>query len=907
MNKKADVALFLSPCSLMLTVPELGIPQLAAYLRARGRRVGALDLNALFLSAFLKKASARALLKRRFSLRRPPGSRLRDIDLKGTPWGPECVDGDTAAIDDYTALLGLEQASWSLDDVLAAASRPDALYDLFFEQYVAPAAAGAPLAGFSILTHQQLPPALYFARKLKARFPEMRICFGGPWCTASRPVIGKWPELFGAVDAVVFYGGEAPLDGLINHCRGRTPLAKVPGLAYLDKGQVKLTPPAKGPDIGALPPPDFDPFDLSLYTRRMLPYQTSSGCAWGRCTFCYHCFPDNSFRMKAPETVAAQVEQLKRRHGVTHFWFADLAVPFRMLDRLSRLLIAGRTGVLWTAMARADDRFTPELARQLYSSGCTNILFGLETSDPEALVRIRKGLTPETFERCARVCSAAGICVSVFLLDYPGQSAAQFKTTVKYAENLRDSISDIIIAKFELGRASNSMRHLDELEISLPPGSDRDTRSFSLPYSVKKQPAGPPPRPAESLRLRDSRRPGKEILLLRPPSLRVCAPPGLSPLRADEPVLRGSLPLLQGLARQFGAIHSRPTRVMDFAAPGSAPEPGPVLRCGNFKAEGAVRETRWAGLPEKEMRAALRGCRPEQILISSGFVHDYPGVHRVLNICKELFPGIPLTVGGPYATLCPEHARAAGAGRVFSGLFYNTGTGGAAEPGAGAVWLARGCACGRGDCAVAALEGPLRRERDFSLLLAEAARCALTAADRRVPLLGTASLCAPNAALERLLEEFPLRGRAAPDLPEGLPCAALTARLAALLARRKSMPLRLLPASGRAAGLKSELKAARRLLDSAGFPRSRSAVMLTLGGPGQSAGELEALAGVIEACGFTVEPLLYAPAPGTPDFPGRNPGGKTELAELNPLLWPLASKKLTVAQLDALLKKFSRG
>ena len=102
MNKKNDVCLFLSPGSLMLTVPELGIPQLAAYLRARGRRVAAADLNALFLADFLKRPAARALLKRRLALRRPPGRAGLDIDLSGTPWGPECVDGDSAAAEAYT-------------------------------------------------------------------------------------------------------------------------------------------------------------------------------------------------------------------------------------------------------------------------------------------------------------------------------------------------------------------------------------------------------------------------------------------------------------------------------------------------------------------------------------------------------------------------------------------------------------------------------------------------------------------------------------------------------------------------------------------------------------------------------------------------------------------------------------
>jgi len=596
------------------------------------------------------------------------------------------------------------------------------------------------------------------------------------------------------------------------------------------------------------------------------------------------------------------IELLKLRHGITHFSLADLAAPFKMLDELSRRLISRRTGILWDAMARADDRYTPEFARRLYNSGCTNIFFGLETSDRESLVRIRKGITLETFERSARACAAAGISVSAFLLSYPGQGGAELGRSLAYAKKLRGSLADIVVARFELGRASNSMRHLGELGISLPAGSGRDTRSFSLPYSAKKDAVELTPALEASLRLRRAGRSAaaKEILLLRPPSLRVCGVP-------DNPVLHGTLPFLHDLARQLASIHSLGARVIDCAARGtSLPEPGPALRCGNFGAEGLRRETRWVGLSIKEIHAALRGSRPAQIVVSSGFVHDYMGVHRVLYLCRELFPDLPLIVGGPYATLCPEHALAAGAGCVFGGLFFNTGPGGELEDRGDAVRLARGCACGKGDCAVAALEGPVRRERDLSLLLKEIAHCGRTAVNQRVQLLGTASLRGPSPALERLLREFPLKGRRLPDFPEGIPCAALTPELAARLSEQGNMFLPLITSARSPDGLKRELKEAGRILDSAGFPRSQAGVLLTLGNPEQSAGELEEAAGIIENCLFITEPRLYTPTPGTSDFKllgRRHPS--VDMAELNPWLWPLAGKDRTVQQLDALYKRLT--
>ncbi len=46
----------------------------------------------------------------------------------------------------------------------------------------------------------------------------------------------------------------------------------------------------------------------------------------------------------------------------------------------------------------------------------------------------------------------------------------------------------------------------------------------------------------------------------------------------------------------------------------------------------------------------------------------YPGVAVAIRLAREHFPGVPVILGGIYATLCPEHAREhSGADRVVAG------------------------------------------------------------------------------------------------------------------------------------------------------------------------------------------------------------------------------------------------
>jgi hypothetical protein len=63
------------------------------------------------------------------------------------------------------------------------------------------------------------------------------------------------------------------------------------------------------------------------------------------------------------------------------------------------------------------------------------------------------------------------------------------------------------------------------------------------------------------------------------------------------------------------------------------------------------------GIVEESLRRRLEGVRPALILLSTGMTYWYPGVVEATRLIRETHPGVPLVVGGIYATLCPEHCR----------------------------------------------------------------------------------------------------------------------------------------------------------------------------------------------------------------------------------------------------------
>ena len=75
------------------------------------------------------------------------------------------------------------------------------------------------------------------------------------------------------------------------------------------------------------------------------------------------------------------------------------------------------------------------------------------------------------------------------------------------------------------------------------------------------------------------------------------------------------------------------------------------------------------GITEKIFREmVVDGPKPKVILVTSMMTYWYPGVFDAIRIVKEIWPDVPVVLGGIYATLCSEHAKSySGADYVING------------------------------------------------------------------------------------------------------------------------------------------------------------------------------------------------------------------------------------------------
>jgi len=104
------------------------------------------------------------------------------------------------------------------------------------------------------------------------------------------------------------------------------------------------------------------------------------------------------------------------------------------------------------------------------------------------------------------------------------------------------------------------------------------------------------------------------------------------------------------------------------------------------------------------------GFAPDKIYVTSLFTYSWRAVHQAVRRYKERYEGVPVSLGGIYASLLPEHARLCGPDDVHVGLYPEAEDMMPAwdlvpEWDGSILFASRGCIRKCGFCSVPKLEG----------------------------------------------------------------------------------------------------------------------------------------------------------------------------------------------------------
>jgi ribosomal peptide maturation radical SAM protein 1 len=360
------------------------------------------------------------------------GGEIANWTFSVAAFGPEAPDREGLLLGDLVA----SHPGFAKDET-AACTRlrhlRDDIVDAYLDEMLQAVDWGRyAVVGFT-LTYQQKTASFALARRIKERWPHVRTLFGG--ANFDEPMGEAWMRGVTSIDLGVNGEADVAFPELLGALAdGRTP-AGIPGVIWRRAGEVIAEPSHRAvDDISWLPVPDYDEFfgraeRLGLLpeaaTRKVqLPFQAARGCWWGEkthCTFCGIADATLRYRVRSPESVAAELTSLAQRYRTFRFLNTDLILDLGHLEELLGRFAREDFGFSFWWEIKAN--LTRDQVRALRAGGLRTVQPGIEALHSEPLRLMRKGSRMVTNLNLLRWCAYYGIDVKWNrIVGFPGET-----------------------------------------------------------------------------------------------------------------------------------------------------------------------------------------------------------------------------------------------------------------------------------------------------------------------------------------------------------------------------------------------------------------------------------------------------------------------------------------------------
>ena len=312
------------------------------------------------------------------------------------------------------------------------------------------------LLGVSVMPGPQMLSAMKSCKAIRARYPHVRIVWGGyfPSVYGDATLNAKY------VDFAVRGQGENTLLELIEALRGKRDLRSIAGLSWKDAFGMRVHNPER-----TMQPPDafpWSPFQRlpvpsylrpSYFGKRTGAHQASIGCPF-QCTFCaVHEAYGSQQKMEAPARTEAILRHLVHNYGMDGVQFYDMNFFMRedhtreLMERLAAL------NLHWWCEGRIDtiSRYSDETLERIRRAGCTMIFFGAESGSDRVLKEMKKGITTEqTLEVAKRLRRLNIIPEFSFVVGNPRDPEEDTRETIAFVRKVKrlNPASEIIVQHY---------------------------------------------------------------------------------------------------------------------------------------------------------------------------------------------------------------------------------------------------------------------------------------------------------------------------------------------------------------------------------------------------------------------------------------------------------------------------
>jgi radical SAM superfamily enzyme YgiQ (UPF0313 family) len=279
-----------------------------------------------------------------------------------------------------------------------------------------------PMIGFSLNYLTQALCTFAMIGFLRREYPWVKLVLGGGLVTSwmRNP---RWQNPFkGLVDHLVAGPGEAALFSLI-------------GVTESGDNHFK---------------PNYDPLPIRDYFAPglILPYSSSSGCYWNKCSFCPERAEGNSYHAIPANEVIDDLLRLVDKHRPVLIHLLDNAIS----PSLMKAICERPPGAPWYGFARITKHLAdPDFCLVLKQSGCVMLKLGLESGDQTVLDSLQKGINLEEASLALRNLRKAGVSTYVYLLfGTPPEGLIEARRTLEFVVEHQDCIGFLNLAIFNM-------------------------------------------------------------------------------------------------------------------------------------------------------------------------------------------------------------------------------------------------------------------------------------------------------------------------------------------------------------------------------------------------------------------------------------------------------------------------
>lgn len=303
------------------------------------------------------------------------------------------------------------------------------------------------LIGFSV-TYDQLKSSLFLSRKIKQRYPNILIVFGGAYCNGDLGI--SLLKTFAEIDFIVSGEGEETLTTLFESLATKT-FNDIKGLGWRDNGNVRFNGFPANLHLDSLPIPDFKDYfyklehsspnfknDIKYHLN--IPVEGSRGCWWNKCTFCNLNTQYSGYREKSVERVIEEVKKQVHAYQCHSIRFVDNVQRIKRFDKLMSGLKELNKDLDMFLEIRAG-HLSKQDYRLMREAGVTRVQIGVEAFGNKYLNKMNKGVTNIENMAAIKYCQEVGIStIYNLIINYPNEDECDLKEASQNIEFLKGYI-----------------------------------------------------------------------------------------------------------------------------------------------------------------------------------------------------------------------------------------------------------------------------------------------------------------------------------------------------------------------------------------------------------------------------------------------------------------------------------